>query len=843
MPGSQLLLPSPAQQSILIVEDELAVANDLRQIVELAGYVVSGTAFTAAQALHLIGQHRPSLVLLDLHLKDPQGGINLAHLLNKAGVPFVLVSANTNTRILEEAKATEPYGFIVKPFRDKDVLVAVEMAQYRHARGIEVRIRQEQALQIALTDALSGDGSWEHRLVKVARLFKPFIPFSYLIMGLKNQQRISVFRACSFRRTGPDEYQTIWLREFIQKARLTWDEAIQIIDANPYDVGSILNGADFEAACQQSPLKRLLAERFELRSNLIIPLKTAQYGTFFISFYSDQAAAFLPEHLQMLERIEPSLTLTLDRLMAFEEIAAREQFRTAELTILNAFTGGQPYPAIIGQVAAALNQVISCDLFSVYRAGMKLEGSVIDGTVIKKEGEFVPFSLIDLLPKPEDKPHWQEKLDEIDGSFSRAGLYVGEQYRQLSHQNEITQFYSDSLGLQCCMIVPMTTNGNAVASLVLASRAAYAFTEKDFASFQQLSLQMSLGFENHMAFGRIDALLKQLEQENAYLLGEVKTGADFEQIIGDSNLLLNVFKCVGQVAPTDYTVLILGETGTGKELIARALHNLSARKGKALIKVNCAALPPQLIESELFGHEKGAFTGATDQRIGKFELAHGGTIFLDEIGELPLELQPKLLRVLQEKEIERIGGKGFIPCDVRIIAATNRHLQQEVDEGRFRADLFYRLNVFPIRLPALRERPEDLLPLATYFLHKIAKNLGKRLMGISEASLRQMQAYHWPGNIRELEHLLERAAIMATTPIISLVEPLMPDYMAGAPGPPPPAVKPYEQAERDNLLAALEQTNHRIRGKNGAAELLHMKPTTLEGKLARLGIARPSSTA
>jgi transcriptional regulator with GAF, ATPase, and Fis domain len=273
------------------------------------------------------------------------------------------------------------------------------------------------------------------------------------------------------------------------------------------------------------------------------------------------------------------------------------------------------------------------------------------------------------------------------------------------------------------------------------------------------------------------------------------------------------------------------------------VHNRSSRKGKALIKVNCAALPPQLIESELFGHEKGSFTGATEKRIGKFELAHGGTIFLDEIGELPIELQPKLLRVLQEREIERVGGKGPIPVDVRIIAATNRNLQAEISAGRFRSDLYYRLNVFPVTLPPLRERTEDLMPLAMYFLQKISKKLGKSLTGVSESTKQQMLNYHWPGNIRELEHLLERAAIMATSPVISLVEPLLPEPssvpdLAVSARPSIHMVKPLELAEKDNIVEALKISNFRIRGKGGAAQLLDIKPTTLEAKMARLGIHR-----
>jgi transcriptional regulator with GAF, ATPase, and Fis domain len=297
-----------------------------------------------------------------------------------------------------------------------------------------------------------------------------------------------------------------------------------------------------------------------------------------------------------------------------------------------------------------------------------------------------------------------------------------------------------------------------------------------------------------------------------------------------------VFRSIGQVAPTDYTVLVTGETGTGKELVARAVHNLSRRKGRTMVKVNCAALPPQLIESELFGHERGSFTGATDKRIGKFELAHGSTIFLDEIGELPLELQAKLLRVLQEKEIERIGGKGPIVVDVRIIAATNRNLQAEVAAGRFRSDLYYRLNVFPLLVPPRRERPEDVLPLTMHFLQKIGKKLGKPLTGLAASMLQQLQQYPWPGNIRELEHVLERAAIMARATTLELAEPLLASPLPPgtyAPGP----VKPMQDAMRETILAALAQANNRIRGRGGAAELLHLKPTTLESRMKKLNIS------
>jgi transcriptional regulator with GAF, ATPase, and Fis domain len=432
-----------------------------------------------------------------------------------------------------------------------------------------------------------------------------------------------------------------------------------------------------------------------------------------------------------------------------------------------------------------------------------------------------------------------EKYQQLRAQIPYDGeaMYNGEEFEAACAKNPLQAIIAKTFKLQSSIRMPLRTTHNGTFYLYFLSQSPDTYRREHFQLLERLRPSLTLTVDRLMAFDEIKRLSEQLRQENTYLQEEVKKGANFEEIIGDSRSLQAVFKSIGQVAPTDYTVLILGETGTGKELIARAVHNRSPRKGKALIKVNCAALPPQLIESELFGHEKGSFTGATEKRIGKFELAHGGTIFLDEIGELPLELQPKLLRVLQEKEIERIGGRGPFSCDVRIIAATNRRLQAEVAAGRFRADLFYRLNVFPIQLSPLRERKEDMLPLAEHILQKIAKKLGKNLTALSQASMQQMHAYHWPGNIRELEHLLERAAIMTNSPIVSWVEPLVSEPQPNRPTAEPAlVVKSADQAERDNILAALKLANYRIRGTGGAAEMLDIKPTTLEARMARLGI-------
>jgi len=333
-----------------------------------------------------------------------------------------------------------------------------------------------------------------------------------------------------------------------------------------------------------------------------------------------------------------------------------------------------------------------------------------------------------------------------------------------------------------------------------------------------------------------------MARENRYLQEEIKAQHNFEEIVGRSAPLLRVLDDVRSVAPTDASVLINGETGTGKELIARAIHSASRRRDKPLIKVNCAALPTGLVESELFGHERGAFSGAISRRIGRFELAHGGTIFLDEIGEIEPEIQVKLLRVLQERELERVGGNATIRADVRVIAATNRDLRRAVSEGRFREDLFYRLNVFPLVVPPLRERKEDIPLLVRFIIDRFAARIGKRAVGVAPATLARLSAYPWPGNVRELENVLERAVILARGDEIEIDADTLPGpgvepatALAGTPGPP----GGLKAAERQHMLAALARTNWVIEGEAGAARMLEMHPNTLRSRMKKLGIVRP----
>jgi PAS domain S-box-containing protein len=329
----------------------------------------------------------------------------------------------------------------------------------------------------------------------------------------------------------------------------------------------------------------------------------------------------------------------------------------------------------------------------------------------------------------------------------------------------------------------------------------------------------------------------RLQQQNLYLQEEIKSVHNFEEIIGRSPALLGVLDKVARVAPTDATVLVSGETGTGKELIARAIHSTSRRAGKPLIKINCAALPAGLVESELFGHEKGAFTGAIARRLGRFELAEGGTLFLDEIGELPAETQAKLLRVLQEHEFDRVGGTSPVRADVRVIAATNRDLLKAVREKTFREDLYYRLGVFPVHLPPLRERPEDVPLLVKFLVEKFAARVGKRVEGVSRETMSRLAAYPWPGNVRELENVLERAVILATAPVLEIDPEVLGQADPAPPGRPHLAL---EEVERDHILAVLGQTRWVIDGPRGAAMLLGLHPNTLRSRLKKLGLSRPS---
>lgn len=395
-------------------------------------------------------------------------------------------------------------------------------------------------------------------------------------------------------------------------------------------------------------------------------------------------------------------------------------------------------------------------------------------------------------------------------------------------------------------IVPLTSHGRKLGVLGILSSKEDAFTEANLELLTKISGQVALAVENALAYREIEALKNKLAQEKLYLEEELNSAWNFEQIIGVSPVFKRILKQVETVAPIDSTVLIYGETGTGKEIIARAIHNLSNRRERTLVKINCAAIPSGLLESELFGHEKGAFTGAIAQRSGRFELAHKGTLLLDEIGEIPIELQPKLLRVLQEQEFERLGSSRTQRVDVRLVAATNRNLAEMVENNQFRQDLYYRLNVFPITIPPLRERPEDIPLLVRYFASKFAARMRKRVETVSKEAMTALTKYNWPGNIRELENFIERAIILTSGSELNIpMAELKPKTKAEkalstrtASTSPSSVPATLQSIERDHIIQVLRETNWVVSGPNGAAERLGMKRTTLQSKMQKLGITR-----
>ncbi len=495
----------------------------------------------------------------------------------------------------------------------------------------------------------------------------------------------------------------------------------------------------------------------------------------------------------------------------------------ALLAVSEAIVAHRDLSALIHELSSRLRQVVQFDglalvLHEASSNSMRLQ--------VLETSEPAPRAMT--FPVDDDPAGWvwQTQQPLITSNVSELSRWPG-------FLDRVQPF-----GVQSISFLPLTTAQRRLGTLVFASKQPSTYDGSDLGFLQLVANQVAVAIDNALAFQEIAALRDQLAKEKAYLEEEVRVEHNFGDIVGRSEALCQVLKQVETVAPTGSTVLICGETGTGKELIARALHDLSPRRGRTFVKLNCAAIPTGLLESELFGHEKGAFTGAISQKVGRFELAHQGTLFLDEVGDIPPELQPKLLRVLQEQEFERLGSTKTIRVDVRLVAATNRDLSAMVAEGRFRSDLYYRLNVFPLVLPPLRDRVDDIPPLVRHFTQRFARAMGRRIETIPSAAMDVLVRYPWPGNIRELQNVIQRAVILS--PGISLQVPVgeLPSAATPAPGPNAAAVTLID-AEREHIIAALHETGWVVGGPQGAAARLGMKRSMLYWKMKKLGISRP----
>jgi formate hydrogenlyase transcriptional activator len=566
---------------------------------------------------------------------------------------------------------------------------------------------------------------------------------------------------------------------------------------------------------------------YGLGSFCSLPLSTAHRRLGTLTMGRPERGAYNPSEVAFAQLVAAQVAVAVDNALHSQEAQALQQQLVRErdrlqllLEVTNSVISNLELRDVLRAVSATLRRVMHCDV-----AG-----------VLLPEAEHHQLRVY-ALDFPDSQGFIQEEaLIPIEDSLPGKAFRMGKPVVVDRADPEEISCLAASEGLQSHCFLPLISRNRVLGVLGLGKRRENAFTHDDVEFLTQVTNQVAIAVENALAYGQIAELKDQLAQEKLYLEDEIRSELHFDDIVGKSAALRRVLQQVETVAPTDATVLIYGETGTGKELIARAIHQLSARHPNAFVKLNCAAIPTGLLEAELFGHEKGAFTGAITQRIGRFELAHRGTVFLDEIGEIPLELQPKLLRVLQDREFERLGSTRTLRTDARLIAATNRDLAALVDEQQFRADLFYRLNVFPVHVPPLRERLEDIPLLVRHFAQQFARRLHKTLETIPADTMQALLRYPWPGNIRELQNIVERAVIVSPGPVLQV--PLS-DLKPPATGATPENHDTLEEAERNHILSVLKDTRWVLGGAKGAAVRLGMKRSTLQFRMRKLGIARP----
>jgi formate hydrogenlyase transcriptional activator len=566
-----------------------------------------------------------------------------------------------------------------------------------------------------------------------------------------------------------------------------------------------------------------------------LPLTTAHRRVGVLSFGSCDADQYGANAVAFMEQVAAQVAVAVDNAINFDD-AQRLQGELREerdrlrllLEVNNLLVSRLEYPDLLQTLSESLQRVVKHDSASV---------ALVDG----ESGQLRLEALTYHDARGVLEPH---TLLSLDGS--PAGVTFGSGVARVFRKTDLDQFVIHdaptllSSGSQSMCCVPLVTRRGRLGTLNVASGDPAAFMPDEFELLKQITSQLAIAVENALAYQEVTGIKDQLAEEKQYLEAEIRLEHDFSEIIGDSPALKRVLQAVETVAPTDSTVLLRGETGTGKELLARAIHDLSRRRERTFVRLSVAALPVNLIESELFGYEKGAFSGAAAARIGRLELANRGTLFLDEVGDIPLEVQPKLLRALQEREFERLGSSRTQRVDVRLIAATNRDLEQMVVDGLFRNDLYYRLNVFPVQVPALRERREDIPALVRHFVDKFARPMRRQITAIPAATMDALQRAFWPGNIRELENVIERAVILSSGPELQVpLADLQPDSPRAAAAS-SAATGQLRNRERELILETLRKSHGVIGGPGGAAAMLGLKRTTLQSKMRKLGITRPS---
>jgi formate hydrogenlyase transcriptional activator len=587
-----------------------------------------------------------------------------------------------------------------------------------------------------------------------------------------------------------------------------------------------------------------MLKNYGIRSHCTFPLTTAHCRLGTIAVGSEHLNAYSDEDLRFLGLVSDQIALAIDdalHVQALQNAQVELEKRNERLQLLldlnNSIVSNLELKPLLEAISVSVRRVMHCD-------GAVIVLAEPDGLHLRKHA----------LDFPDGKPSFtEETLIPIEGTSFGETFRSGRPWvlnRLDPDATSAAAKYAKEAaeGMNSFCEMPLISRDHPLGVLGVVSREENAFDQQDLSFLSQVAQQVAIGVENALAYEQIAKLKNELAHEKIYLESEIRSEMNFADIVGSSAALVSMLQQVETVAPSDSTVLLLGETGTGKELMARAIHERSQRRSRAFVKVNCAAIPTGLLESEMFGHEKGAFTGAVSQRIGRFELAHGGTIFLDEIGEIPLELQPKLLRVLQEREFERLGNSRTLHTDARVIAATNCDLQGMVDEKKFRADLFYRLNVFPLFIPALRDRRDDIPMLVSHFVQLFARRLNKKIETIATASMNALIQYSWPGNIRELQNVIERAVLVSNGPVLKIPPGDLKSGTANSPrlrGTAAPEAKPIrnvlQDVERKQILDALDRSSWVVAGPKGAATLLGLKRSTLQLRMKKLKISPRTS--
>lgn len=568
----------------------------------------------------------------------------------------------------------------------------------------------------------------------------------------------------------------------------------------------------------------------DIKSCCSLPLTTAHRSLGAMTLGSVYEQTYRQTDLVFMEEVARQVAVAVDNALRHQESRTLQSQLQHErdclrllLDLNNRVVSNLDLHRLLQAIAVSVRQVMQCDGVSVH--------------LPDSESDQLRVYALDF---PESKGFLQEgSLIPMETSPSGRVFRTGEPWvgnTPVTARSNPLHCLGGAEGFRFICVMPLIKRNRVLGVLGLGRKEEPAFTPDDVDFLTQVASQLAVAVENALEHQQVSEARKRLTEQRLYLQEEIRTEHNFEEIIGESSALRRVLKQVETVAPTDSTVLVLGETGTGKELIVRAIHHLSSRVDQPVVKVNCAAIPTGLVESELFGHEKGAFTGAIAQKTGRFELAHRGTLFLDEVGDIPLELQPKLLRVLQEQEFERIGSTKTIRVNVRLVAATNADLHQMLTEKRFRSDLYYRLNVFPILIPPLRERPEDIPLLVRYFAQKYSRLRKKQIRLVPVQVITALQRYHWPGNIRELENIIERAVILSTGPELRISL----DELKTAAEAAPHSANTLEDAERAHILRVLKETKWVVGGPLGAAARLGLNRTTLQFRMKKLVITRPT---